>query len=287
MSIITLTDRISVSVRAKNDTEKSAQNKATGANIQKALGGSGLSDTDLEEIGNVNSVTDEDGNEWIPMNDWIGAGRKMKEKGAFRDKQIYKYGNVACIPLVQLPSIRTNAWYTNEHYYSKGNISHGPVGVDKDGYNGYVSSNDEDLLVGWIHNINNDSYTFLFSSQNSSPGFIYETENSSFEYIEDLGVTNLNNWAGSSGGMARPVGSVPVTDVGVTLLSLPAYGDYHVEEIYNNSLIDWDAPNAEVERQIKEVRDTYYDKDVDQYFVLAGPIEYGSEGDAPDDNPNS
>lgn len=85
MSKITLTDRISVSVRAKNDTESNQQKVDTGNNIARALGGTNANDVDAANIGTTSkpTITDENGNEWVSMQDIIDAGKKMQQNGAF------------------------------------------------------------------------------------------------------------------------------------------------------------------------------------------------------------
>lgn len=308
MSIITLTDRISVSVRAKNETERSSQSKATGANIQKALGGSGLSDADLEEIGNVNSITDEDGNEWIKMSDIIAAGRKMKEKGAFGEKKSYSYGNVACVQIPIDPNDSngrnidksTGLFYGYADGRKKFNpptAMYGPVGLNADGYPVYLSAvNHSDIskpvYAGWIHNVNDDSYRLIWNN-GGDRSTIGETDHSNFVVPdnpdpdgEGTDWPRLVGWGGTSLASYSPISIIPCTDVGQTLSSLSAYGDLH-EETSGGSLIDWDAPNAEVERQIKNLHETW---DVTEHpgasgqgigagtYILAGPIEF-NDGD--------
>lgn len=277
MSIITLTDRISVSVRAKNNTEKSAQNKATGANIQRALGGSGLSDSDLEEIGNVNSIQDEHGNEWIKMEDIIAAGRKMKEKGAFNNKEIHEgltdsvTGTVYNFTNVYTPPVVAYINPNNPNYKGSISLESGSCYVVfNNGLGAYVFS--KESFSVWYHyglavnavgdpasvTINDITYSFFAASllpssmsnvTKDSPGVCVETDD--------------NGWGGSKYAAGY------------------LFGPVHEE---SNSLIDWDAPNAEVERQIKNLHETW---DVSDHpgavtgngtYVLAGPIEF-NDGD--------
>lgn len=342
MSVITLTDRIQVSVRAKNETEKSAQNKATGANIQKALGGSGLNDTDLEEIGNVNSIADENGNEWIKMEDIIAAGRKMKEKGAFADKHKgitidgvnYNVSNLLP-PETKLvePNFTRKGYYSFKHLgdtyngnrYSDCRIIDYHVEISGSYTAGgiFMPSYDENTKPESILNV---AYCFIFRNNMPAPTltqvektlYTYSDNEVNFSDIETWtsGFINLDNgyWHVDSAGskiyyyllneLHMNDSDIPISYTYGTarlpaalcmnyastirtpnnLFNGVALAAYHYGPVSGSSIIDWDAPNAEVERQIKNLHDTW---DVSDHagavtgngtYVLAGPIEF-NDGD--------
>lgn len=281
MSIITLTDRISVSVRAKNNTEKSAQNKATGANIQKALGGSGLNDTDLEEIGNVNSIADEQGNEWIKMEDIIAAGRKMKENGAFGEKTEYSIGNLSVIPISDITiyndkGYRGPIWSANLTipYFGSGEMD---LYIRPSSFDEVSVAN---TFVGIAQLVNSNDRRIYFkypSNVIASSGILVVNPNDNNRSREYGSITNGNAINDSYRNLIIPVTSVY------------SWNDIYMSgEVITNtsggSIIDWDAPNAEVERQIKNLHETW---DVSDHpgavtgngtYVLAGPIEF-NDGD--------
>lgn len=288
MGIITLTDRISISVRAKNETEKSAQNKATGANIQKALGGSGLSDTDLEEIGNVNSIADEQGNEWIKMEDIIAAGRKMKENGAFGEKteyDEYTYNGYKIFHISALTGIVRNGNISIEGEIHRGDSTE-------------TWSGDMYISGKLTYNESTSKYTLAYSILADGNDIMYEGSFSGYDG-SSYSSTSVAIRAGTiqEGGFHSSImryspnfqeisPMLPFNErVSLSNTVLEAAvrngGTHHGG---GGSLIDWDAPNAEVERQIKELHETW---DVTEHegsvtangtYVLAGPIEF-NDGD--------
>ena len=92
MGIITLTDRISVRVSAKNTSQSNDYKKATGGAIGKTLGNEDISDELKTQLGNTMKpvITDEDGNAWISMADIIAAGKAMNAAGAFEEKEVHE-----------------------------------------------------------------------------------------------------------------------------------------------------------------------------------------------------
>ena len=87
MGIITLTDRISVRVSAKNDTQSNDYKKATGSAIASKLGNGDVSDSLKSQLGNTKNptITDENGDTWVSMEDMIDAGKAMNGDGAFNE----------------------------------------------------------------------------------------------------------------------------------------------------------------------------------------------------------
>ena len=88
---ITVTDRISVRVSAKNQEQSASQKRDVGGSIAKTLGNENVSDSLKDQLGNTTNpvVYDEDGNAWISMEDIIAAGKAMYADGAFNDKEIH------------------------------------------------------------------------------------------------------------------------------------------------------------------------------------------------------
>ena len=280
MGVITLTDRISVRVSAKNTSQSNDYKKATGGAIGKTLGNEDISDELKTQLGNTTKpvITDEDGNAWISMADIIAAGKKMNENGAFEEKTTCRYGNVACMPVTGFPSApvvnTVDAWGKPNRFYD----TYGPIGITVDGDGIYAFNDPAGVVVGCVHNINDDSYTLLAQPSfhtativavereygNTSP---FGNGESWGTYLTHIGGGEVSKWF------------VPTTDVGQTLLSLPAYGDYH-EETHGGSLIDWTKSDAEIEEDIRQLHETW---DVSEHegavmaigtYVLAGPIEY-------------
>lgn len=288
-----LTDRISVRVSAKRDEpeqDKKDRDISTGRDIADSLGGGGasgsssISDEEAEAIANAASaasggksnITDDQGRTWIPMESIIAAGKKMQEDGVFKDKTTYSYGNIA--------AVRVKDYYFGEmvNYYTTSGEEvtypiYGPMGTtnsDNVLYTIYASgTTTENTTAGWIHNIHDNSYSLLYGN-----GYI----NSTVSLKPNNKKSDKGNWVleVNVSGATKPEGSVfPVTDVGQTLLSLPAYGEEQVETV-PGSAIDWTKSDEEIEQQIKEVHETW---DVSEHegattangtYVLAGPIEY-------------
>lgn len=106
MANITLTDRISVRVTAKNDTEASTQKKRDGGNVASALGGTGLTDAEKEEIGNSlgETVTGEDGKVYAKSEKIAGALKNLKTNGKLSEpEEVHEgiedhNGNIVNIP---------------------------------------------------------------------------------------------------------------------------------------------------------------------------------------------
>lgn len=281
MSIITLTDRITVSVRAKNETQGNSQKRDTGRNIDKALGNNNISDSLADQLGNTKNptITDENGNEWVSMNDFINAGRIMKENGAFKTKEVHDgmtdsdgtvYG--AGMTTYPVPILGENK-NGNKVGVDGGGGQCCFYGPDFYGYYGVCIFSTENT---WYHIYRGGAGVFddvLNSESATIAGVTYSffrenvsDANLTKEVIEALGVTASETYPS-------------VKDVAAYL-----FGSTHDE---SNSLIDWDAPNAEVERQIKELHETL---DVSDHpgasgqgigagtYILAGPIEF-NDGD--------
>jgi hypothetical protein len=199
------------------------------------------------------------------MESVIAAGKKMNEDGAFKDYNTYSYGNVAAVLVQSLSMINTDGYGRD---FGK---NWGPLGIDidNDGRQSYsYTQAGPTVTAGVIHNVNTGEYRLVTANGNiSGCTMLYE-----------LGNPGAGWWGSSSPGDVS-VGFLPITDVGQTLLSLPAYGDEKVEH-HSGSIVDWTQSDEEIERQIKEVHETW---DVSEHegattangtYVLAGPIEY-------------
>jgi len=272
MGIITLTDRISVSVRAKNETESNSQKRATGKNIANALtsgGSADISDALADQLGNTSkpTITDEQGREWVAMSDIIAAGKKMQQEGAFEKNTSYRYGNVAAIDVRSLP------W----NWFGRiGGTGSDPIYGERFGpinTAGYLIQPGNQVLVS------NDPPTYSYPGGYRIGIIKYEN----LYYVLD------NGWpshAASNGSQSFDTmedfiaySGIPVTEVGQRLLSLSAYGEE--QEIQSGgSLIDWTKPDDEIEEDIRNLHETW---DVTEHagsvtangtYVLAGPIEF-------------
>lgn len=314
MSKITLTDRISVSVRAKTDTESNQQKVDTGNNIARALGGTNANDVDAANVGTTSkpTITDENGNEWVSMQDIIDAGKKMQQNGAFHEEEIHE-GIVApngyiynisnpVIPQNDSPHwdyadengdfVKTRGYnaytqgvgyssyylYSNSHISVIGTSKIEPVGRKGDTYfieqvNGVWTSRkvtdrspDSLITISTINReLNGKTYELYTGTTNISysmlePGLcrcndaLLPIDPNNYETLNHYGrKATIDDWIGFLFGPTHKTGG---------------------------SLIDWNAPNAEIERQIKELHETW---DVSEHegavtangtYVLAGPIEY-------------
>ena len=261
MSSITLTDRITVSVRAKNETQGNSQKRDTGRNIAKALGNDSISDSLADQLGNTKNptITDENGNEWVSMEDIIAAGRKMKENGAFDNDSWDKYeGANYCF--YTMSSLEVHTYDIGSEYdsdFKQYNIYTGNFYAYK--YNGTLQitsvSGESDILRSYY----------------------YHGELRSETYADSVPAINVSDIPDR----CRPVIDFNGQTTSIeTIRQVEALGVNPTEHHAGGSLVDWDAPNAEVERQIKNLHETW---DVTEHegavtangtYVMAGPIEF-------------
>ena len=279
---ITLTDRISVSVRAKNETQANNQKKDTGNNIARALGGTNATDADAISVGTTKkpTITDSNGNEWVSMEDIIAAGKKMKENGAFSgnhsgldngsgDKynlnNVYTFSGNLDIP------IPGSSNHLNYHYYPESNASIYMISTgskvtffSKESFNTVWSNirTSDDIDVG--NGLSTPIQATTVTINGASYSYFYSTNSTRNVDISASGISNYEE--GIPGALYENIAGYlfgPVSSGG--------------------SLIDWDAPNAEIERQIKNLHETW---DVSEHpgasqsmggtYVLAGPIEFNN-----------
>lgn len=278
MSSITLTDRITVSVRAKNETQGNSQKRDTGRNIAKALGNDNISDALADQLGNTKNptITDENGNEWVSMEDIIAAGRLMKENGAFNEKPVYE-------GLPNQPIIDNSYIYGPMSVeYIDGNMVKLVWTTDAE-INIFYGSDDD---AGHVVCASKESFTIIYDYYTNEGGQWIKQDSASSSIVSEAVTSAIDGvsysyfykeWGGTvlhgtSEQRAR-LTLKPSREVITSIL----FGPKHTS---GGSLIDWDAPNAEVERQINNLHETW---DVTEHegavtangtYVLAGPIEF-------------
>ena len=285
MSKITLTDRISVSVRAKNDTESNQQKVDTGNNIANALGGTNVNDVDAANVGTTSkpTITDENGNEWVSMQDIIDAGKKMQQNGAFGETTSYNgIGGYKFDPVVSGP-VDIVMQNPSSNWSGMIDISHVPSGV----------------LVFAYHSQNERIGFYAFSETNFEIPYDYASgANATNATPPPWGTISANSVTATIDGVSYSFFMTNPHGYGGQVATNATINIEHATSIPNDtskcaagilfggstttggSLIDWNAPNAEIERQIKELHETW---DVSEHegavtangtYVLAGPIEY-------------
>lgn len=286
-----LTDRVSVRVTAKQ-SDQSSQNKATGRTLEKALGGSGLTDAQAEAIGaNIpddQMAIDETGNLWVVEEQLIAAGKTMKANGAFDKEDTYTFGNIACIPITSCPrtyvptSSETGYNVFRRVFQSGGDHSYGEA------YLSILTSiyDPNNLMIGAIQYTVNDSLYIIFGLRDPSGDNV--TIYNQYTIFEDntfaVGSVNSRNrmtvYAGTGYQEVLPSNLyIPLTQVGVLQGSLSDYGNFHEEPGGTNSLINWDASDDSIKEQIDNLHEVWPDayKNIDgsaSSYVLAGAIEY-------------
>lgn len=276
---ITVTDRISVRVSAKSQEQSAAQKRAVGGAIAKSLGNEDIPDSLKDQLGNTTKpvVYDENGNAWISIDDIIAAGRKMNENGALPDKEDHKGLTVNGELYNLAPAI-----CPYEFQYSSDPIRYLVGYQNSDSIPAYIIARLED---GGTYTI------YVFATQPvCSLGYkewedwrgrwnyvVGSMMNSALVYIAD---SRYSLCVCTRNGYPAPFGVPVYTRSESRLLQDMAGFLYGAVETKPSSIIDWDAPDAEVERQINELHETW---DVSEHegavtangtYVLAGPIEF-------------
>lgn len=294
MATINLTDRVSVRVTAKQ-SDQSSQNKETGRNIEKALGGSGLTDAQAEAIGAScgDTIADEDGNLWINEDDIVAAGKAMYANEAFHDY----YEGIT----------EGGVTYKPEHIYSFGpGTLIGPTSKR-------VSEGADRHME-----IAEDSISGLMCFYNTGP-----SDSSIYTGVRFFSTTGGSvhitmNVRGNIGGTIAELRARTETINGVSYSFFTADANLYAASGYNTgftesdlsnngyivsngtngtkyccgalfgpkrqgSLIDWTKSDEEIKRDIKELHETW---DVSEHpgasgqgvgagtYILAGPIEF-------------
>lgn len=273
MSKITLTDRISVSVRAKTDTESSQQKVDTGKNIAKALGVDDYNDTDAATIGNTSkpTITDENGNEWVSMQDIIDAGKKMHQDGAFVEKKsVTINGNT--YTMIGSPMVFSDgSTYLGHRWADDG----APICAQIENstgtvYGGLTLVNEGTNLNGRIYAVSQNSFRY-YPNKYSSAAQAYTYNGKTVYYA-----------AWNTGYMGVPGYHITGPEFYANEPNYVAYcaWAYFYGEQTGGSLIDWTKPDDEIEEDIRQLHETW---DVSEHegavtangtYVLAGPIEY-------------
>lgn len=247
MGIITLTDRISVRVSAKNDMQSNDYKKATGGAIASKLGNGNVSDSLKSQLGNTKNptITDENGDTWVSMEDMIDAGKAMNGDGAFEETTSYRYGNVACVNIYDFPIY--SEWGSQNQFWAKG-----PCWIDSVygdcGWN-FNSTMPEDTQAAIVKKVNEDKWYLLMISPSGS----YINFQASFE--SGAGGAYYNQSQINIDNHTILEGLIPITEVG-EVLSLSQYGDLH-EETTGGSSYDWTKSDAEIEEDIRDQEEVW------------------------------
>ena len=286
MSKITLTDRISVSVRAKNDTESSQQKVDTGKNIAKTLGVDDYNDTDAATIGNTSkpTITDENGNEWVSMQDIIDAGKKMQQDGAFDGPEYDDYvhngyhylrtNTVTCIGHNQHSQVLINGKYET-HDFVEVNVFSASGGMFST-MSRTQSGGNTGMAFGTMVTVDpNAVIHYKKYRQCTDIDYIQELSDydmNSSDYTPKNGVMAHTSLTPDAAGLQK--GVLDRNVVNAMLNGNPTITHH------GGSLIDWTKPDDEIEEDIRQLHETW---DVSEHegavtangtYVLAGPIEY-------------
>lgn len=281
---ITVTDRISVRVTAKNQEQSNSQKRDVGGSIAKTLGNGNVSDSLKDQLGNTKNpvITDENGDTWVSEEDVIDAGKAMNDAGAFATDKSYRYGNIACINKYDLPLYEINGvgkkwgwvikWSTGSHPYVYLNET---IYDDDTCYLGVIKSNET-----------NDAF-MIFDGTWSRSTSANNTKDPSFDpnlnhHNEFDTPTNSLNYIALQQETYELDPLIPVTIVGNVLLSLSAYGDFHEEPAGNGSPINWTKPDNEIDPQIHELFETMRTMDGKDYVKVAIATESSGESGSGD-----
>lgn len=308
-----LTARVSVRVQAKNTSQSNSQKRDTGKNIANALGNGNISDELADQIGNTSSPTiaDENGNEWVKMEDVIAAGRKMKENGAFDEKTIYHPAN--------------------NDYYQMNVLYPGPCQIiyrDRSNDDSSVIVSDDIIdvpagcvVIPWgspqpseeypddyivtIQVVSLESFTLQrhyrnYDGSDSDRDSTYTPNARTTRVNLGDGVTSYSFFTYSLGigayahvdpsvkfGYIQPFNS-HTDPVNMTIRYMSSDDRiaavlFGTKETTGGSIIDWDKPDDEVEEDIRRLHETW---DVSEHpgasgqgvgagtYILAGPIEF-------------
>lgn len=241
MGIITLTDRISVRVSAKNDTQSNDYKKATGGAIASKLGNGNVSDSLKSQLGNTKNptITDENGDTWVSMEDMIDAGKAMNGDGAFdEEKEKYTIKNSGKsfykVSYVKL-------WNANEY-------KNPPESYSFVEYSGDVYINAYRSTSGFISYVVCDGYP----SASSSPKLISKTE----YYKEDSNktTTNISGEQTSRQNISNPSLVFPDNTYYASDSEIRSAlnSNNYSKETSGGSSYDWTKSDAEIEEDIRD-----------------------------------
>lgn len=262
---ITVTDRISVRVTAKNQEQSASQKRDVGGSIAKTLGNENVSDSLKDQLGNTKNpvITDENGDTWVSEEDVIDAGKAMKENGAFDGAEYETYETPYGIVIVHCSSFNYKTWNRWHHRDERGYY------VEDWGGDGDDVTKTGDLYVacgGKSISYDRQTYTTIYiynasdsgdasMMYNSDPAWVTPDAN----YNGTLSLTVLENYAN---------GTTPMTKTG-------DYGG-------SGSLIDWTKPDNEIDPQIHELFETMRTKEGKDYVKVAIATESSGESGSGD-----
>lgn len=237
-----LTDRTSVRVTAKSDTDANNQKKNDANNIAKALGKNGdLDDAKASSVASKlgNTITDENGTTWAKSSEVAAAAKELD--GEFEEKTTYKYGNVAAIGIYNFP--KCGQWGSTNQFWIKG-----PCWIDSvygDMGWSHNATMPEDAQAAIVKKVNEDKWYLLMTSPSGS-------------YINFQASANDGNAGGAYYNKTQinrnnsiiSEGLIPITEVG-EVLSLSQYGDFH-EETSGGSKIDTSKSEDQIKKELED-----------------------------------
>lgn len=283
-----LTDRVSVRVTAKQ-SDQSSQNKATGRTLEKALGGSGLTDAQAEAIGaNIpdnKMAIDENGNLWLDEDQLVAAGKAMYANGVFDVQEVHEG--------------------INGYDLAEAHVYKGPGSVTIYRKNPESTSASNQIQVDWTINAeyfilmaNAINYVIYCEAFGKTGGSISRTitlkdgtvTEESKELIAQTTTLSGVSYSYFSGGYNSNL-SPSIIDTELSdEVTVKKYYDIEDEitgylfgptHTTGESRIDWTAPDDDIKQQIDELHETWEISEHENSFVLAGPIEYDTDGSDP------
>ena len=266
---ITVTDRISVRVTAKNQEQSNSQKRDVGGSIAKTLGNGNVSDSLKDQLGNTKNpvITDENGDTWVSEEDVIDAGKAMNTDGAFEEKRSVIV-NGTKYTMIGSPMIFPNG----------------------ETYLGHMWANDEAPIYAQI----DESTTAVYGGIHLDDltvdlrGTIYATSQNYFRYYVNGSMRGASKFtlngetiyyaAWVAGIMTVPGYEITGPDFypeDVNNFAIAAWAYFYGEQT-GDSLIDWTKPDNEIDPQIHELFETMRTMDGKDYVKVAIATESGS-----------
>ena len=295
---ITVTDRISVRVTAKNQEQSNSQKRDVGGAIAKTLGNENVSDSLKDQLGNTKNpvITDENGDTWVSEEDLIDAGKTMNDAGAIHDKHNgMMIGNILCniVNAVQVPS---GSYEKNMgiSYTHQSNIIHnddvqvfGQVIYATDG--GYWGSENSYVEITDTQSKETTGEVISTSTKrldkNASGVTVYNIVIGDKTYYY---WSKYHGWIADDGGDWGALGGTPAL---LDYTALDPDGNsangndivgYFYGAIEQGGDIDWTKPDNEIDPQIHELFETMRTKEGKDYVKVAIATESSGESGSGD-----
>lgn len=312
MASTQLTARVSVRVQAKNASQTASQKRDTGGNIARALGNGDISDSLKDEIGDTTkpTIADENGNEWVAIEDIIAAGKKMYANGAFEEKtiydgitdnetgEIYRFRHVGMGPFTLRYTIRERSTGKISAIY-EAEVPSGVLYTATEDSNGVSTSfllcSKTDFtctLRTIIYDYNPDPQTIASDSTQTRSASAYTISingvsysafyNSAIVTISKSYFNTEGRWEIVDSNYPDPGSWEHIDNATADRLKKYCIGTLFGESnTTGGSLIDWTKSDAEIEEDIRNLHETWdvsehsgsYQSMAGTYF-LAGAIEY-------------